>query len=82
MDWTQLATIGGSFILGIGGVAAFIAKTMPTIKKVLGLISSTSAFLNDVSKAIEDDNLTQTEWETIAADAKGLKLAWEAVWAK
>lgn len=82
LNWTEIGTMAGSFILGIGAVSAGIAKVLPTVKKVLSLATSTITFLNDIEKAIADDKLTPEEWDAVSLDAKLLSASWKAIWDK
>jgi hypothetical protein len=79
MDWTNIGTVAGSFILGIGAVAAFLHKVMPTIRKYLTLANDTIFFLNYLAIAIEDDKLSDSEWDTIRGNAVKLKSSWAAI---
>lgn len=78
-NWAQVGTMVGSFVLGIGAVTAFLAKIMPTVKKYLALANDTIFFLNYLAIAIEDDKLSEAEWDTIRANAIKLKESWKAI---
>lgn len=79
MDWTNIGTVIGSFVLGIGAVTAFLHKIMPTVKKYLSLANDTIFFLNYLAIAIEDDKLSEAEWDMIRANAIKLKTSWTAI---
>lgn len=79
MDWTNIGTVIGSFVLGIGAVAAFLHKVMPTVKKYLALANDTIFFLNYLAIAIEDDKLSESEWDTVRVNAIKLKASWAAI---
>lgn len=78
MNWEQIGTMIGSFVLGIGAVAAVLHKYVPVIKKYLLIANDTIVFLNEVATAIEDDNLSATEWDSIKIKAIKLKVSWTA----
>lgn len=65
MDWTQLGTAAGSFILGIGVVAGFLGKWLPITKKYVGLAADAINLANIAIQAIEDKNISAEEIEDI-----------------
>ena len=76
MDWTQIGTVVGTFVLGIGAVATFLHKVLPSVKKYLSLANDTIFFLNYLATAIDDEKLSEAEWDMIKASAIKLKISW------
>lgn len=73
MDWTTLAVSIVSGILGIGAVAAFMAKYMPTVSRWVTIAKDAVETLSDVSSSLAKGPLTSAEITQLQADVTQFK---------
>lgn len=78
MDWTALATSIVSGILGIGAVAAFMAKYMPAVTKWATVAKDAVETLSDVADALKDGKLSDDEIAKLKADVAAFQAALKA----
>lgn len=68
MDYTTIAVAVISGALGIGAVAAFMAKYMPSVAKWAMIAKDATETLADVANSLKDGALTADEVAKLKAD--------------
>jgi hypothetical protein len=75
MDYTAIVTAIISGVLGIGAVAAFMAKYMPAVAKWAMVAKDATETLSDLADALKDGALTADEIAKLKADVIAFQAA-------
>lgn len=73
MDYTAIASAIISGVLGIGAVAAFMAKYMPAVSKYAMIAKDAVETLSDITDALKDGALTADEIAKVKVDVAQFK---------
>lgn len=63
MEWTEIAALVATALLGLGGTYLFVVK---------GKIKEVKALLEELLESLEDDKLTKEEIKAIVEKAKAI----------
>lgn len=78
MDINGIIAVVGSFILGIGAVAAFLHKYLPRVAKYITIAKEAIDVADKAIEALKDDQVTPDEINGIMAELAALKAAFKA----
>lgn len=73
MDYTQIAGIAVTAILGIGTVNAFVSKYSTKAVKYVHVAYDAIGLVDDIIAGLQDGKLTQDEINKVVADAAKIK---------
>lgn len=76
-DWQTIAVSLGGILTGIGAVQVFLHKWLPITKKYITLASKSIVVLDQAAKALEDDNLSASEWDALKINIIDVSNAWK-----
>jgi len=77
MDIVQMLSIVISFVLGLGAVLPFLNKAkgvLNIVKEALDVPKSALVLVENVEKALEDNNISEAEIKQLIKDYKDLLL--------
>lgn len=75
MEMNTMVAMGVTFILGMGGVAAFVAKFLPKVVRYVTIAKEAVDIADSAVKALSDNKITNDEIASLLKEVNDLKAA-------